>query len=146
MTEEKFAIRVILRHYWKTGWMLELQLSWKFAKWKGANVWWAKPQQSNGCSDHDLTTMKPALKINQGQTAHRRPWTLRLCSASWWREQQPQTSTCRLSSAGLNPPKSTTARHLNKIGIVTRRWRREGSSSRIDCGSTSITTTCRYVH
>ena len=41
-------------------------------------------------------------------------------------EQQPQTSTRTLSSAELGPSKSTIAsRHLNKIGLVNRRWHRE---------------------
>ena len=48
------------------GRVLDLQLSSKFSKGKAVNVRLAEPQQSNGCSV-DLTEVKPALKIDQGQ-------------------------------------------------------------------------------
>ena len=69
--------------------------------------------------------MKPVLKISLSQAAYTSTMNIEaLCLELV--EQHPQTTSTRRLSADLGPSKSTiTPGHLNKIGLVNKRCRRE---------------------
>lgn len=115
MTDEKFEIRVLLRHYWKKG------PSSRAAAAEICDV------EGEGVVNKTAAA-KWFKRFNNGETSladlprSGRPSTVNNEALRELVEQQPQTSTRRLS-AELGPSKSTIDRHLHQIGLVNRRCR-----------------------
>jgi transposase len=105
MTDEKYEIRVLLRHYWKKG------LSSRDAAAEICNV------EGEGMVKKTAAA-KWFKRFNNGETSladlprSGRPSTVNNEALRELVEQQPQTSTRRLS-AELGPSKSTIDRHLH---------------------------------